>query len=72
MEKTIERINEFEKKVYENGIYVNDGSEMNMGILEDVYVSVEDEVNWLISHAKESIKEIERLKGELESAKSTK
>ena len=72
MEKTIERINEFEKKVYENGIYVNDGSEMNMGILEDVYVSVEDEVNWLISHVKESIKEIERLKGELESAKSTK
>lgn len=72
MRKSIERINAFEKEVYENGIYVNDGSEMNMGILEDIYVSVEDEVNWLISCAKESIKEIERLKGELESAKSTK
>lgn len=61
MKSPIDKIIELEEKIYENGIYINNGSEMNMGILEDVYISVEDEINWLINHAKENIKEIERL-----------
>lgn len=65
MENEMKRINALEEKVEDYGAYVKTGTSMNMGILEDDYDDIEDEVIWLINYAKEMAKKVESLEDQL-------
>lgn len=65
MENEMKRINALEEKVEDYGAYVKIGTFMNMGILEDDYDDIEDEVTWLINYAKEMAKKVKSLEDQL-------
>lgn len=65
MENEMKRINALEEKIEDYGAYVKTGTSMNMGILEDDYDDIEDEVTWLINYAKEMAKKVKSLENQL-------
>ena len=65
MENEMKRINALEEKVDDYGVFVRTGTSMNMGILEDDYDNIDDEVTWLIVYAKEMAKKVKTLEDQL-------
>lgn len=60
------KLKEFEEMIEENEPMILSGTKMNMGILEDVYTSINDEVQWLMNYAKEKTRLVE-LKNEIKA-----
>jgi len=62
MNKNADRIKNLEQAIYENRASIKTGTQHGEMDFEDVDQNIKDEIMWLINHAKEQAKTIEKLR----------